>query len=219
MVMQPIQSTTLQEAVYNAIFRAIVSGTIPPGNKLTLEDLAKQLSVSIMPVREAIRKLEAGNLISIKKNRRIVVKELSSENLKEILNIRLYLEGLAAKRAAKVRSESSIKQLEKLIDAMNSSKDEETYLRFNREFHRTIYKEANLPILLEVIDILWERISPYLHILLREEKLVNIKTLQKNHKGMLGGMQQKNPSEVCKWLKSDLTQAANTISRMFKKQE
>jgi DNA-binding GntR family transcriptional regulator len=173
-----------------------------------------------MPVREAIRKLEAGNLISIKKNRRIVVKELSSENLKEILDIRLYLEGLAAKRASKVRSDASIKQLEKLLDAMNSSKDEETYLRINREFHRTIYEEAYLPILLEIIDILWERISPYFHILLREEKFASVKlSVRKNHKGMLQGMREKNPTEVCRWLKKDLTQAANTISRMFKKQE
>jgi DNA-binding GntR family transcriptional regulator len=172
-----------------------------------------------MPVREAIRKLEAGNLISIKKNRRIVVKELSSENLKEILNIRLYLEGLAAKRAARIRSDSSLEQLEKLLDAMNSAKDEETYLRINREFHRAIYKEANLPILLEIIDILWERISPYLHILLREEKVASVTASAKNHKGMLRGMRERNSSEVCKWLKKDLTSAASTISRMFKKQE
>jgi DNA-binding GntR family transcriptional regulator len=218
MVIQPIRSTTLQEAVYNEIFRAIVSGAIPPGNKLTLEDLAQKLNVSIMPVREAIRKLEAGNLISIKKNRRIVVKELSSENLKEILNIRLILEGLAVKRASKIRSDASINQLEKFIDKMEICKDEEIYLRTNREFHRAIYNEANLPILLEMIDILWERISPYLHILLKQEKLENIRAI-KNHKGMLQGMRKKSPNEVCKWLKKDLVDAAEIISRTFKQKD
>ena len=65
MFIQPIRSTTLRGAVYNAIFRAIVSGIIPPGNKLTLEDLAKKLGVIIMPVRQGVNqsilfKLPAG---------------------------------------------------------------------------------------------------------------------------------------------------------------
>jgi DNA-binding GntR family transcriptional regulator len=219
MVIQKVRSYTLQEAVYNELLSAIVSGLILPGETITLEDLAKKFGVSIMPVREAIRKLEADNLIHIGVNRRIVIKELSLESLKEVLQLRLILEGLAVRTASKIRSEASLKKLEKLYYEISHADDGETHLRINRDFHRTIYEQANLPILLEIIDMLWERVSPYLHILFRQEKFVNVKkfVVLKSHKGMLQGMQKQNPEEVYKWLEKDLVYAAEIISNMFEK--
>lgn len=219
MEIKSIQSSTLQEIVYGEILQAIVSGAIPPGEKITLDRLAKKMNVSIMPVREAIRKLEAGNFVSIQKNRRIVVKKLSAENVNEILEIRLILECLAAKKASKICSEESLKQLETIHYKIAHSRNEESYLRLHREFHRVIYKEAKMPILLEIIDVLWERISPYVLMVLREDKLRTANIFLKNHAGILEGMKRRNTGKVCKWLKNDLIDAAQIYSKILKQEK
>ena len=81
MKLKVIESETLQESVYNALVDAILSGRIAPGERITLESIAKQLNVSIMPVREAVRRLQARDFVSVERNRRITVRELSPESL------------------------------------------------------------------------------------------------------------------------------------------
>ena len=96
-----VDSSTLKERVYRRLLDAIVSGKIPPGSPITITQLAEKLGVSLMPVREALRKLEAEKFLSVKKNRRMMVKELSTSDLLDLLEIRLNLESLAAKRAVR----------------------------------------------------------------------------------------------------------------------
>jgi DNA-binding GntR family transcriptional regulator len=215
MELKAIQTSTLQEAVYDELVSAILSGKIAPGERITLEKIARQLNVSIMPVREALRRLEAGGFVSIEKNKRIAVRELSSETLKEILEVRLILESVAIEKATKIRNEETISRLEELMKPLQVAENEEKILEANKEFHFTIYRQANMPILMEVITWLWERVSPYLHILIRTEKDWNRDNIIKIHAGMLEGMRHRNSAEVCKWLRLDLTEAAELILRTF----
>lgn len=215
MELKAIEAPTLQEAVYEELVSAILSGKIAPGERITLENIAQQLNVSIMPVREALRRLEAGGFVSIEKNKRIVVRELSPETLKEILEIRLILESVAIEKAIKIRSDESISRLEELIKPFHIAENEEEFLEVNKEFHFTIYRQANMPVLMEVITGLWEKVSPYLHILIRTEKDWNRDNIIKIHAGMLEGMRRRNSEEVCKWLRLDLTEAAELVLRTF----
>ena len=98
-----IKSPTVQKAVYEELIDALLSGRIAPGEKITIEGLAKSMGVSIMPVRAALQKLEGENFITVGKNRRIIVTELTSENLVELLEIRLVLECYAAEKACTIR--------------------------------------------------------------------------------------------------------------------
>ena len=173
MKLKAIESETLQESVYNALVDAILSGRIAPGERITLESIAKQLNVSIMPVREAVRRLQARDFVSVERNRRITVRELSPESLREILEIRLLLESVAAKRAAAQRDEETLRHLEEYSREFKDATDEDTFLQANRRFHFTLYQAANMPILLGVINSLWEQVSPYLHILLRTYRPLN----------------------------------------------
>lgn len=211
MVLKAIEAPTLQEAVYEGLLSAILSGKIAPGERITLENIARQLNVSIMPVREALRRLEAGGFVNIEKNKRIVVKELSLDTLKEILEIRLILESVAIEKAAPIRSEEAMSRLEEIMPHFHVAENEEVLLGANKEFHFTIYRQANMPVLMEVITWLWERVSPYLHILIRTEKDWNRDSIIRIHSGMLEGMRRKDAAEVCKWLRLDLTEAADLL--------
>ena len=101
---------------------------------------------------------------------------------------------------------------------MKHAKNEEIYLRANKEFHQTIYQDAG-PIFLELINGLWEKVSPYLHILLRHEKDWHKDDFEANHLGMLEGMRTNNPKIVVKCLKKDLTEAAKMILAMIEREK
>lgn len=218
MVLKKIKVSTIQDSVYESLFKSILAGWIEPGERITLEGLAKQLDVSVMPIRESIRRLEAEGFVSIHANRKIVVNELSAENLKQILEARLILEPYAAKKTCKNRSKESLEKLEKSLKKMRDTTNEEIYLRANKEFHMVIYQDAS-PIMLELISRLWEKVSPYLHILLREEKDWKKDNFEANHLGMLEGMSTKNPKITAKWLKKDLTDAAGLIIAMLERKK
>jgi len=212
--LRPVRASTLQDSVYQELFQAIVSGRIEPGERIVLETLANQLGVSIMPVREAIRKLEAGNLVTIQ-NRRIVVNKLSPKNIKDILKVRLMLEGYAASEAARIRKEEIIPLLEELLVEMSRTEDIEEYLKANRRFHNTIYNECDNPALVEVIDSLWERYSPYLHILL--DNLIDWRQPEftRNHNEMLKAVRHGDPAGAKKWVEQDLLDAAESVLNMM----
>jgi len=216
MDIKPIRSSRIQDNVYEQLMEAILSGSIPPGQRITMEGLANIMDVSIMPVRVALQKLEVGGFVTIGKNRRIHISELSPDNLIEILEVRLLLECYAAEKACKTRSEETLKRLEKLHRLCNHAKDENTYLQANKEFHMTIYSEAKKPILMETIDTLWNRYSPYLHILLRNEQTYKTKEFHNPHGKIIEAMKNKDPKSIRKWLAEDLGKAADVIKQGFK---
>ncbi len=69
-LLKKLKSVTIQDAVYEELVQAIISGRIKPGEKITLEAIAKDLDVSIMPVREAMRRLEERKFVTIQRNRK-----------------------------------------------------------------------------------------------------------------------------------------------------
>jgi DNA-binding GntR family transcriptional regulator len=217
MELEPINHKPLNETVYERILHAIASGRFLPGTKVTLSGLAKQLGVSLMPVREALRRLEAENLVSMK-NRRIVIKQYSENELRELLTIRLHLESLAAQKAATNSTQETTRKLENLMDQMDKARGFEAYLEKNRLFHLTLYSAAKMPILLDIIQDLWFRVSPYLHIYTSEVHDYETKA-RPFHEGMLDGMKRNNPKEVRKWLERDLRTAARNVLRLLRRKE
>lgn len=207
----PIKSDTIQARVYDELLDGIICGRIPPGEKLTIEGLANALNVSLTPVRVAVQKLEAGGFVKIGKNRRVIVSELTKQNLLEIQEIRQILECHAAEVACQIRSEESLLEIERLYKACVDAPDEEAYLEANRAFHGVIYREAGKPILQEVLRSLWQRVSPYLHILLRSKQDWKSEKFARHHKGMLQAMQKKEPKAIRYWLTQDMTEAAKLI--------
>jgi len=211
-----VNHLTLEKTVYRELLRGIISGKLSPGAQITITDLAQQLGVSLMPVRQALRVLEAKNLVSMKTNRRLVIRQLSVDDLNELLQIRLNLECMAAEKAAENCTDETIRDLNRLLNEMKNTEDREIYLEINKEFHHTIYRSANKPILLEIIEDLWSRISPYYFIYLVEG---DVTTHMPCHKGMLKGMQERNPKEVCKWLTADLGKAAEDLTSQLAARE
>ncbi len=209
-----IQTKTAQELVYKELEQAIVKGRLKPGEKLVTEKLARQMGTSRIPVREAIGRLEARNFVKVQPKKGVTVSELSERNLKEILEIRLMLELGAAMKAAPKSNEDTLRRLERFnnqyVDAQTRN-DADEALRINKEFHFTIYREAQMPILLSMIQNLWNQVSPYYHIMFRQTLFHDPHTGNVYHKKIIEGMAAKNPHKVSKWLKTDLVDSTKFV--------
>lgn len=216
--LHPVEATTLKETVYNKLLSSITSGKLPPGTQVTIAQLSALIGVSLMPVREALQKLAAGNLISVQKNRRISVNQLSTEDLDELRRIRSKLECMAAREALKNFTDDWVKDLERIVNEIDASRDPERFLEKNQEFHHTLYRNAKMPILQETIERLWWRYSPYLHIYAAE--VPDYKALAtKNHEGILNAVREKNAKELCKWLTLDLKTSVENVTAPLKAKE
>jgi DNA-binding GntR family transcriptional regulator len=225
--LEPIEPVnTLQETVYQKLFEAIVTGRITPGERLMVDKVAAQMNVSRMPVREALHRLHEAGLVSLARRRGTVVNKLSVEDLREITRIRLILECEAAEEGARLCSDESLRNLEAIhrrwvkVDERRRTRKFEAvaeYLRLNRQFHHAIYTEARMPILMQIITGLWDRVYPYLHILLLNvEGGVGDKTVS-IHQGMIDGMKRRDPKEVSRWVREDLSLAAERLIRYLER--
>src|ERR1700761_4370924 len=91
---------TLAEKAFETLHRAIITGRLQPGTRLPIEDLAEVLEMSPMPIREAVRRLDAAGLVENIPHRGARVTELSVIDLAEVYEARLALELPAIRRAA-----------------------------------------------------------------------------------------------------------------------
>nr|WP_319492181.1 FCD domain-containing protein [uncultured Desulfobacter sp.] len=217
-ILPRVQPRTAQEIVYTELEEAIVSGRIPPGQKLVTEEISRMMDVSRIPVREAMGRLEAKGFISTRPKWGSVVNTLSRANLKEIFEIRIQLEPQAGTKAALKVSDAFILRLEEAQAAYaRARKGAETIklLRTNRRFHFLIYEQANTPILLDIIKQLWDKVSPYYHLMFKQS-LDRSPTVGVNyHESIVNCLKKKDVKGVEKWLKSDLKDSTEYILKLF----
>jgi DNA-binding GntR family transcriptional regulator len=124
----PITYRTLNDIVTDQLRVAILSGQFPPGSTLNQRDIADQLSVSRMPVREAFRALELEGLIRGLPRRKAVVVTLQPEDIADIYDILATLEGRAAEKAALKHDETTIAGFRAMLAALRECPDDPTQL-------------------------------------------------------------------------------------------
>lgn len=113
---EKVQAQSLVDVVAARIEAAIISGALEPGSRLSEQGLAASLGVSRGPLREAIRRLEGRKLLERTPNIGVRVAALSLTDLKEILEVREALEGMACRLAARNMTDEEIAALQGLLD-------------------------------------------------------------------------------------------------------
>ncbi len=155
---------TRKHLAYNFLKRAILDGRYPPGQIVLEETVAGKLKISRTPVREAIRELSREGLIETRPNRRARVRILNSDDLLEIFDIKIRLEGLCAARAAERSNKTTVRELEVALEAMTAAsktRDRHAYLTADEAFHSAIYAGAKGERTHQIINYLnsqWHRL-------------------------------------------------------------
>lgn len=138
----------------------ILDGTYGPGYRLVIDQIAKELQISAIPVREAIRQLEAENLILYKPNVGAVVQLYNEDEYFEVMAMLAVLEGYATAQAAERLSPADVAKLEELNRQCRSAVDNfdfEQYGSLNRQFHIAIIEHCGNSYLKEEIQQVWRR--------------------------------------------------------------
>jgi DNA-binding GntR family transcriptional regulator len=150
--------------VLSHIRQQILSGELSAGKRIDQNAIAAELGVSIIPVRESIRQLEAEGLIEKLPNRGVFVTELSLTELLDIYAVREELEVLATRLAVVRMTPETIERLEALVgqmDAATKDGDRAALFDLNSDFHFEIYNASQNAILCQLIEGLWDRSTVY----------------------------------------------------------
>lgn len=149
------------ELIADAIRTSILSGHFRPGDKLDQQEIADELAVSHIPVREALRTLFAEGMITIIPNKGAIVTERTLEEVSELYFIRSLLEGAAAERAVEQIDDSHIEKMESILNVADQTNELERLLALNNDFHMTLYRAGSQPEMVELIQRLRNKVAPY----------------------------------------------------------
>jgi DNA-binding GntR family transcriptional regulator len=155
---------TASDYVSNEIRAWILEGTFDLGSRLDQQVLAERLGVSIIPVRESLRQLEAEGLVEILPRRGAFVANLSLPQISEINRIRERLEDLALRLASPHLEASHFQKaadLNRRMAMMPLEGQTLAWSEVNRQFHFMFYTPADSPLLLQMINTLWDRMLLY----------------------------------------------------------
>jgi DNA-binding GntR family transcriptional regulator len=140
-----------------ALRELIITGEFEAGAPLRQRDLAERFGVSPTPVREALRRLEAEGLVEHDLHRGATVIQAAAGAGEEAYVLRTVLEPLAAKIAATRATPEDVADLRALQQRFDElGEDEHALTEANRRFHFRIYEAARSPILLALLQLLWQ---------------------------------------------------------------
>lgn len=135
MKFKTVAREVLPNSVTTILRQAILKGDLKPNERLVQADIADQLGVSRMPVREALKTLELEGLISLEPHKGAVVNSLTMEDINEIYELRTILEPFTLEKSIPNLTLEDIVQLENLHKKMLKTTDVETYVDLNNQFH------------------------------------------------------------------------------------
>jgi len=154
---------TASDHVADALRQAIVSGQFEDGEELNQVELAQHFNVSRVPIREALRRLQAEGLVSAEAHRRATVIGLNRERAEETFTIRALLESFMLERAAERLTAEDLAALGDLCDKMDEVADNHgQWLELNRRFHQQLLMPARSPVAMAIVERLVGQVERYL---------------------------------------------------------
>lgn len=155
---------SLAESVFIRLEEEILNGTLKPGDTLTEIALSQRMGVSRTPLRAAIHALAEEGLVEVIPNKGAVVVGVGADDLIEIYDIRMRLEGIAASLAARRISSESLRRLEESVELSEfylSKKDSDHLKELDSDFHNIIFKSSGSRHLAKILTELHRNIRSY----------------------------------------------------------
>jgi DNA-binding GntR family transcriptional regulator len=202
---------TLAEKAFDTLHTAIITGQLRPGARLPIEELAELLEMSPMPIREAVRRLDAAGLVENIPHRGARVTELSVRDVAEAYEARLALEVLAIRRAAARFTPGLAAEARRCLAHLGEFGDEVSAeaSQAHTRFHLTLYEAADSAWLLRLILPVWETSERYCL------ELPDVRRLAQRaaeHESILAACIARDPDRAATALHDHLTVTANSLA-------
>ncbi|MFH1241373.1 MAG: GntR family transcriptional regulator [Pseudomonadota bacterium] len=151
---------SLSDRIFEIIEKAILSGSIRPGERIIETELAKNLGTSKSPVREALKKLEGEGIVHLLPRKGFIVKEIDRKSVEDFCEVMFIVEPPVARLSLKRRDGAGCKKLSKILDDMKrslSKKDFRLYLTLNRHFHGFFYELTENELITKIFRMLYNQ--------------------------------------------------------------
>lgn len=165
MMVLPITRQTVTHQATEALRERILRGMYPDDTPLRQDALAAELGVSRIPIREALRQLEAEGLVVFNPHRGAVVSSLSLDEIDELFELRSQIESDLVRRAVSrttAEDVSRAKEILKAYEAAFRAAEVAEWGKLNWEFHSTLYAPADRPFTMAIIQRLHQQSDRYL---------------------------------------------------------
>lgn len=212
----PPEHKTAQHKVLDHVRRGIVRGDYAPGQPIRADAVAAELKLSRIPVREALRVLEAEGLVVSRPHRDVTVAELSAADLHEIYMLRRMLESTAVRTAVPALSQDTLETLQTLLGEMHDAIDAGDNMRFadiNRRFHFTLYDASGLRHLTKLVGLLWNQSEGYRSIYLIENQ--ELGHLQEEHRAIVRACEARDAERAVQMLDQHRERSEAAIDQLL----
>jgi DNA-binding GntR family transcriptional regulator len=168
----------LPDVIYDSLRERILVGQLPPGTEIRQELLARQFGTSRVPIREALSRLQAERLITLRPRRGFAVMLLSHSEIVEIFELRMAVEEHAMRIATKARTDADVREIEALVERMETLDPAapqflRDWMSTNRLFHNRLIECGRRKRVTEIALNLRDVIEPYIRIEANFNRQVN----------------------------------------------
>lgn len=211
------EPASAEAEAYAYLLNRIRNGALKPGARLRAEEIATEIGMSRMPVREAFRRLDTEGYVTIRPNRGAVVTNHTFEEIQELFEIRSVLEGLAARLAAERIGPAQIEEMRELLRRMRlGQKNADDWLSRHWAFHEYICGLSGRRRLVREIERLHGALEPYLRLWFfsANRPVVAIK----DHQNLLKVIATRNPEKAEAAMREHVLVTAPQIIKFLKRQ-
>ena len=209
---------TLNDRVYIELKRSILNGSIMPGARISMRSLSKSIGTSLMPVREAMRRLSAEGALEMLPNRSFTLPVLTPDTFRQMRDVRVALEGMATEAAATNMSQAEFIELERLSAEMEGSSEMDLldYLDLHERFHFAIYAASRSEVLVLILKTLWHQIRPLLNQIMVGTRY---EICSDYHGSALQALKRRDGKAARAAIEADILDAAETILRLMQEDQ
>lgn len=196
---------TLGDQIYQALRWSLIVGDLKPGDTVSTRAVAAEHGVSVMPVREALKRLEAEKALTGAAKRAYRVADMTPARAADLFQIQSVLEGTAAEAAATRLPERQIERLRDLTRQMNAAikrEDARSYLADNFSFHFMIYSGSGNADLAAIVEALYARTGPWLSRAIR--RFARIDDWENQHMRIIDAIAARDAGEARRLMEADI---------------
>ncbi|NUT84668.1 GntR family transcriptional regulator [Pseudomonas sp. NA13] len=207
----PIPADRARSIIEESLREAILDGRLPCGTALRQQELADLFGVSRMPVREALRQLEAQSLLNVVQHKGAVVAPLITNNAVETYALRSVLESFALRLSIPLLDDNDLELAAQYIEQLETETDHAQIGKLNRLFHMSLYHKAPNSKLLDLIERELNEEERFLRFHLSSMGLGKLS--QDDHRALLAAARAKDIDKAVELLERHLEKASVTMRR------
>jgi DNA-binding GntR family transcriptional regulator len=212
----PVRRETLADQAVSMLRGEIFSGELQAGEKVNIDDAAERLGMSQIPVREALRALDAVGLVEFVPQRGYTVKAADVHDFLDTYRLRITLDPMAARLSVPNLETKDLERAQEALEQLTAaqlSDDAEGQRRHHMEFHFAIYGKCGSPWLLRILEMLWENSERYQRI--SPDVRESLKTRAHEHYDILAAAASGDVEKTAAEVAAHISRTTDAIAEAF----